>query len=102
MTFRSAILGALGFLVAGSVLTGCSTAPVRPRVAKAELPSKTGADSEEQQEKRIRSAAHYATALSLELNDKPDLALEEMLRAAQSDPSDEPVVIEAVRRCIRA
>lgn len=50
----------------------------------------------------IRAAAHFATALSLDLQDKPDEALEQYIRSAQENPSFEPVVLETVRRLLKA
>jgi tetratricopeptide (TPR) repeat protein len=53
-------------------------------------------------EKRIQTVAHFATGLSHDLNARTELALEEMVEAAQTDPTFEPIVIDAARRCIMA
>ncbi|MDX1953222.1 MAG: tetratricopeptide repeat protein [Verrucomicrobiota bacterium] len=49
----------------------------------------------------ISALAHFATGLSNDLNQKPDVAAEEYAKSAESDPSHEPIVIEAARRLIR-
>jgi tetratricopeptide (TPR) repeat protein len=103
MTFRPSLVSALALVLGGIVLVGCAPrSGVPSRDAPGQLSRSKDADSRAAQEKRIRTAAHYATALSYDLNDKPELALEEMLRAAEIDPNNEPVVVEAARRCIRA
>ncbi len=86
-----------GILVAAAGVALLSACMTRSHSTRAQQLAK-----EDDSEQLIQTMAHYATGLSYDLNDKSDLALEEMVRAAQSDPSYEPVVIEAARRCIRA
>ena len=103
MIFRSLFLGAMTALLGALILAGCAThraSGVAGRGKGAAYGAPFGSDAEI--ERRIRTVAHYATGLSYELNDEADLALQEMMRAARIDPSYEPIVIEAARRCIRA
>lgn len=85
-------------LLSGLGLTGCAT----PGTGS-EAGGLTGNDEDSytETEKRIKSLAHYATGLSYDLNDKSDLALNEMVSAARTDPGNEAIVVEAVRRCLR-
>src|SRR5207237_10753037 len=53
-------------------------------------------------ELNIRAHAHFAAGLAYDLNEKPELALQEYAQAALSDPSYEPVVLESARRFLRA
>ncbi|MDA1276074.1 MAG: tetratricopeptide repeat protein [Verrucomicrobia bacterium] len=50
----------------------------------------------------VEAIAHFATALSYDMDGRSDEASEEYARAALKDPSYEPVVIESARRSIRA
>ncbi|MFO1498839.1 MAG: tetratricopeptide repeat protein [Verrucomicrobiota bacterium] len=95
MTLRCFLLGSSALLAAGVLLTGCASPSERTALAKT-------LQSNEELETRIRSVAHYAAGLSYDLNDKSDLALEEMIHAAEADLTCEPIVAEAARRCLRA
>jgi tetratricopeptide (TPR) repeat protein len=98
----SANLGALLMLSGCSVpRTGLSAASMShsPRHATVSRIS-TPADAD--LEKRIDAVAHFAAALSHDLNDQPEKALEHYFKAAQADPDYEPVVVEAARRLLRA
>ena len=101
MTLRPVLLGAVAVLLAGGILAGC----VGPR---SDSSAGSGKQAERERfareadaETQINALAHFATGLSHDLNDQPDQALDEMIRAAQADPSYEPIVIEAARRCLR-
>jgi tetratricopeptide (TPR) repeat protein len=99
MFSRLPLSGLWLIVLGGLALAGCATAS-RSGQAAGQI-SRAG-ETDPESEKRISAVAHYATGLSHELNDQPDQALEEMVRAAQTDLSSEPIVIEAVQRCIRA
>lgn len=99
MSPRIPLAGLCFVLFSGLIVVGCATAS---RSGHSGKPSPKAAEADAPTEKRIRAAAHYATGLSHELNDHPDQALDEMVRAAQLDLASEPIVIEAVQRCIRA
>ena len=49
-------------------------------------------------EKRLEALARFATAITYELNDQSELALEQFHQAALADPANEPLVIELARR----
>ncbi|MEO6036435.1 MAG: tetratricopeptide repeat protein, partial [Verrucomicrobiota bacterium] len=49
-------------------------------------------------EKRVEAFARFATAVSYELTDQSELALEQFYQAALADPSNEPLVIELAKR----
>jgi tetratricopeptide (TPR) repeat protein len=103
MMTGSFVRGTWPFLLGAALLAGCASAPGAHRATRADkITAERARQAEADEENRIEATAHYATGLSYDLNDKPDLALQEMLRAAQSEPDYEPVVIEAARRCIRA
>lgn len=96
-------------VLSGWLLMACSTAArlglgvkkpqsASSKVKEAAQSAKLEADLEE----RVQAYAHYAAGLSYDLNEKPDLALEELWQAALADPAYEPVVIEVARRLIRA
>jgi len=57
--------------------------------------------SEAELEKRIQAYSRYAAGLSYDLNDKPDLALEEYMQSVLADPSYEPLVFEVAGKLIR-
>ncbi|MGV3772469.1 MAG: tetratricopeptide repeat protein [Verrucomicrobiales bacterium] len=57
--------------------------------------------SEREVEERIKTLAHYATGLSLDLNDKSDEAIEEYWKVVNTDPSNEQLVLDLARRFIR-
>ena len=87
-------------LLSGLVLVAGCTTPASNRATRKQ-PLQSG-QADQASEERIRAVAHYATGLSHELNDQPGQALDEIMRAAQMDLASEPIVIEAVQRCIRA
>jgi tetratricopeptide (TPR) repeat protein len=108
MTIRLSLC-VTALVLSGSLLTGCS-ALSKPSAGQnaqrgAIQPSaisRKASTAEAETERRIRTIAHYATGLSYELNDQPELALDEFLKAAELDPANEPIVLEAAQRCIRA
>jgi tetratricopeptide (TPR) repeat protein len=51
---------------------------------------------------RARAHAHYAAGVIHDLNEEPDLALQEYYKAAANDPDDESLILEISRRLILA
>lgn len=104
MTFRHSTLHAAALLGGSLLLTVLLFLPGCSSVSSRSGPGQSGrqgeAESEADFEKRVATLAHYATGLTYELNEKPELALEQFVAAAQADPHNEPVVIEAARRCL--
>lgn len=100
----------VALLIGSTLLIGCSTAAhsrsgagSRGAVSKHPSPALHAKSSKtDQAEREIRSQAHFGTAVFYELNGRHELALEEFLKAAQANPSYEPIVAEAARRLIRA
>jgi tetratricopeptide (TPR) repeat protein len=94
----------------GLLLAGCSTASItQSRQPKSEVAKETSRKSsrnkpaaKETSDKQIQSQAHFGTAVFYDLNGKGELALEEYWKAAQADPTYQPVVAEVARRLIRA
>ncbi len=92
----------LSGLLAMMLMAGCAHSGGHSNAARdasevtdqQDVPALTDAD--------IRAAAHFATALSLDLQDKPDEALDQYIRSAQDNPAFEPVVLESVRRLLKA
>lgn len=90
--------------IAGLLLVGCSTVPRQHGSVGTAADENAAAArlSEEQLEQRVASAAHFATAISLDLQEKSDQALEYYWKAAQANPAYEPLALEVGRRMIRA
>jgi tetratricopeptide (TPR) repeat protein len=97
-------------ILSGSLLTGCSPlssqGSTRHQIQRGALtPVVAGRKVQNPDvdlEKRIRTVALYATGLVHELNEQHELALEQFLKAAEIDPGNETIAIEAAQRCIRA
>ncbi len=97
--------------LAGWLPAGCSSSPL---VKKAEPASQSDSPNRRArgasrkgtaaavEEMPVQALAHFAAAFSHDLNGNSAQALEEYCRAALANPSYEPVVIEAARRCIRS
>ncbi|MDB6040013.1 MAG: hypothetical protein JWM99_3854 [Verrucomicrobiales bacterium] len=109
MTRRFIILSCLGALL----IAGCAS-PSHPSTAKAISPSKAkiakprALDTvvlpdhlDKETEQRIENLAHFGAGVALDLEDKPDQALDEYLKSTTKDVSYEPLVLEAARRLIR-
>jgi tetratricopeptide (TPR) repeat protein len=110
MRYRSHFTVAI-LAVSGCLLTGCSTGSrsgVAAKPTKVGVLAKVKAGSEPERlsgadlEKKVQAYAHYASGFSFDLNEKPELALEEYLQSAAADPSYEPIVIEVAKRLIRS
>jgi tetratricopeptide (TPR) repeat protein len=90
--------------------TGCATSSRAPaaatapkaiaRDAKAAAASKPKPEPNE--ELPIQALAHYAAGLAHDLSGESDQALDEYAKSALANPTHEPVVVEAARRCLRA
>ena len=83
-------------------ISGCSSNGFKPpsKGASALLPSDGSvvALPKAESEKRLEALARFATAITYELNDQSELALEQFHQAALADPANEPLVIELARR----
>lgn len=90
-------------------MSGCSTnkrvrgTSIGSTAHKAKPPHAAKADSSDATEGDVplQAVAHYATGLMFDLSGQSDLAGNEYTQAALSDPTYEPVVIEAARRQLR-
>lgn len=100
----------LALVLAGPVLgTGCRvTEPAARAPAEAEASPKesaalirAAAAREEAIEQRVRVFANFLTGLSLELNNKPDEALDHYYESALADPSQDELVLEVSRRLLQ-
>ena len=102
-------------LAGGILISGCKTAPdakstrsttaassVTNAVVKPQAVSKKNRPAEPVAEQRAEAIARFATAVSYELNDKPDLALDEYYRAALADPQNEGLVTQTALRLLQA
>ena len=88
------------------LISGCSSARSKSKAASDRSegagPDALSADySSSVIKSRTDSHAHYMTALLHEQNDEPELAAEEFFKAAQADPTNESLVIEATGRLLR-
>ncbi len=103
--------------VAGLLAAGCATHK-SARTDTGEAPSKSAAKPDkkklaknsatnaapttaQQIERHSQALAHYATGVSLEMQDKADAALEEFALAALADVTNEELVLDVGRRLIR-
>ena len=92
-------------LTTGSLLlSGCSTFSPKFGAIRADESQKRQSRTEDSADFRIpvEAVAHFATALTYDLDGRQAEALEEYAQAASQDPGYEPVVIESARRYIRA
>lgn len=97
--FRLSVLAALGVLAAG-----CATTPRPPGArAKTEAGPKEAVKAKEQTrlEQRAEAYAHYAAAISAEMNRDYDQAQEEFYQAALFDPGEQELVLELSRRLLQ-
>src|ERR1700756_5134318 len=91
--------------VGSLLLTGCSSASTPPaRRAGWEPPllpeSKTAAavHTNDVDLRQVSAYAHYSQAMIYDMEDKPELAQQELARAAMDDPSNVDLVLELTRR----
>ncbi len=93
-------------LLAAAVVTFCGcAAPSQGRWARESDRSGTESPSgstDSQSAIPVNAVAHFATALSYDLEGRQIEALDHYSQAANQDPSYEPVVIETARRHLRA
>jgi tetratricopeptide (TPR) repeat protein len=96
--------GALLVALLAVALAGCASSQ-KKSTAKLPAKSKTAATADgnypELSDETIRSYAHYATGLSLDMREDPTAALEEYEKAANADPGEEPLVLDVARRLLR-
>jgi tetratricopeptide (TPR) repeat protein len=98
-------------LTLGSALmVGCSTTSAG-RISKtqgegsAKSPTRSGQakiSKGRASDKEIESQAHFGTAVFYDLGGQQELALEEYWKAAEANPTYEPIVMEVARRLIRS
>jgi tetratricopeptide (TPR) repeat protein len=108
MTQRFIILLSLSALLMIGCATPRSSAPGAGEAAKSKAARPRALDTivlpktlDKESEQRIETLAHFGAGVALDLEDKPDQALEEYLKSADKDASYEPLVLEAARRLIR-
>lgn len=90
-------------LAAGSMLVaGCRTAqPQHGEKAGASVREAPSAPDRSSEQDLIEAHAHYSAGIIHELDDKPELALQEYFQAALTDPGDETLVLEVSRRLLQ-
>ncbi len=96
--------GLLAVSVVLCALAGCaanSRAP-RAKAPKGDPGPKKAELFPEASEDQIRSFAHYAAGLSLDMRDDSASALEEYVQAAEANPAEEGLVLDVARRLLRA
>lgn len=90
---------ALVWLSGCLLLAGCATSSSHKNAAD------TGyfrdENPEDVNERLVEAHAHYAQALIYDMDEQPDLALEEYGKAALDDPSNEDLVLELTRRYLQ-
>src|SRR5687767_5973721 len=96
----------LVLIAACALCAGCSSTSVRTESRKESSapvdPAATSADySSSAVKSRTDSHAHYLAALLHEQNDEPELAANELYKAAAADPFNEPLVLEATSKLLR-
>jgi len=101
MAFCAALFSAILLIASG---VGCATPAVRKPVAARENPvlPPLDAKTEAALDQRVDTLAHFAAGLHHELNDQPAEATDQFVQAAMADLRDEPLVLDAARRLVRA
>ena len=92
-------------LTSGSLLlSGCSTFSPKVEISQGGHSEVQASQTEDAANSRIsvEAVAHFATALTYDLDGRQAEALQEYAQAAAEDPGYEPVVIETARRYLRA
>jgi tetratricopeptide (TPR) repeat protein len=91
-------------LAVGSMLAaGCRTAqPQQGERAGASVREEPAARGRSFAQDLIEAHAHYGAGIIHELNDEPELALQEYVQAALKDPGDETLVLDVSRRLLQA
>ena len=79
-----------------------STAAQKTRPVAEKPAAKSKSTTAQDQPIPVQAIAHYAAGLTYDLNGQAELAMNEYSAAALANPSHEPVVVEAIRRFIRA
>ena len=100
--------GVMFWAIGSALLTGCATSP-RPLAAQAgaDQAARTegGAPGDaalsDPDDKLVQAHAHYAQGMMYDLEDQPELALEEFSRSALDDPGNEELVLELTRRYLQ-
>jgi tetratricopeptide (TPR) repeat protein len=81
----------------GLLLAGCATPGHKP----GEPTESSPATSEKVDQRQVEAHAHYAQALILDMENRPEEALEEYSKAALADPSNEDLVEELTHRYLQ-
>lgn len=90
-------------LLAAALLAGCAS-PSKPGATANKGkgdPAPDKADYAAISDDQLKSFAHYATGLSLDMRDDSASALEEYVKAANGNPGEEPLVLDVARRLLR-
>jgi tetratricopeptide (TPR) repeat protein len=93
-------------LAASTMLTGCHSPPVAhaktpPDVIPPLLPAQAIVDRPENTAAFAEAHAHYGAGIIHELNNEPELALQEYYEAALKDPANETLVLEVSGEFLR-
>jgi tetratricopeptide (TPR) repeat protein len=96
------LLAATGVLVTGCRLEHPRSLTAQARDSIAAEPEKRQVTSGGSEEELTEAHAHYATGIIHELQDQPELALEEYYEAALKDPENETLVLEVSSRFLQA
>src|SRR5687767_527316 len=96
---------ALALLILLVAFDGCATKPTATSAAKIK-PTQTKPASKEStypeaSEETLKSYAHYAAGLSLDMREDRAAALDEYVKAAENNPAEEPLVLEVSQRLLR-
>jgi tetratricopeptide (TPR) repeat protein len=107
MIVRFNIAAATGAsLLAVLLLLGCSSTSKTAKVqktpaAKGDPSPAVGPVYPEISDEALSSYAHYATGLSLDMRDDSAAALDEFVKAANANPTEEALVMEVAKRLLR-
>jgi tetratricopeptide (TPR) repeat protein len=91
--------GLMILAIGGMLLAGCASSP-RSHAPEAASPKPkfpvpaVGADSGDIDQKLVEAHAHYTLGTMYDVDEQPDLALEEYSKAALDDPANEELVLE--------
>src|SRR5579872_7382993 len=85
------------WVIGGVLLTGCASSPPPSADSAAGNAARTKAADA----KLVEAHAHYAQGVIYDLDEEPELALEEFSKAALGDPANEELVLELSRRYLQ-
>src|ERR1700728_553858 len=100
--------GVLFLVTGGLLLAGCAASPLPPAPRASWVPPKLErvketppAPAPDVDQNLVDAYAHYSQGLIYDMNDQPELAQEEMSKAAIADPSNTDLILDLSHRYLQ-